>query len=237
MPKSKKFVLIICEGPTDEDALYRIMKGFFEPCEIRFHISHGDPLTSFSEQRNPMHGIKAIVNQEKKKYALRDSDILAVIQLTDTDGTFIPKEAVIEDQEASRIIYGQTFIRTKFPQSIIARNTKKQINLNKILPYYGINDEIPYRIYYVSRNIEHALYGIEGNLTDNKKTRLADEFSDRFGKDWRAFLSYMEKECFPLGTDYDESWRLIKEETRSLERHTNLNFLFSEFSYLLYGES
>ena len=34
MPKSKKFVLIICEGPTDENALYRIMKGFFNPMRL-----------------------------------------------------------------------------------------------------------------------------------------------------------------------------------------------------------
>ncbi len=236
MPKSRKFVLIICEGPTDENALYRIMKGFFSPCEIRFHISHGDPLTSCPENKNPMSVIRAIVAQEKKKYALRDSDILAVIQITDTDGAYIPPECVIDDPEASKIIYNRTEIRTKFPHSILSRNVKKRINISKLLEYKGINEEIPYRIYYVSRNLEHAFYGIQDNLTDNRKSNLADDFSDRFAKDWRRFLSYIMKECNPIGSSYDESWSLIKNGTSSLERHTNMNFLFEEFSYILYKD-
>ncbi len=236
MQKSKKFVLIICEGPTDENALYRIMKGFFSPCEIRFHISHGDPLTSFPDDKNPMIRIRAMVNQEKKKYALKDKDILAVIQITDTDGAYIPDSAVIDDPEADKIIYGNNEIRTKFTNSIITRNRKKRTNVDKLLPQYGINNEIPYRIYFVSRNLEHALYGRDEYLTDNKKSYLADDFSDRFGKNWRLFLSYVEKECDPIGKDYRDSWKKIREGTASLERHTNLNFLFEEFSYLLYGD-
>lgn len=236
MQKSKKFVLIICEGPTDENALYRIMKGFFSPCEIRFHISHGDPLTSFPDDKNPMNRIRAMVNQEKKKYALKDKDILAVIQITDTDGAYIPDSAVIDDPEADKIIYGNNEIRTKFTNSIITRNRKKRTNVDKLLPQYGINNEIPYRIYFVSRNLEHALYGRDEYLTDNKKSYLADDFSDKFEKNWRLFLSYVEKECDPIGKDYRDSWDKIREGTASLERHTNLNFLFEEFSYLLYGD-
>lgn len=233
MPKSRKFVLIICEGPTDENALYRIMKGFFNPCEIRFHISHGDPLTSCPDDKNPMSEIRAIVAQEKRKYALRDSDILAVIQITDTDGAYIPPECVIDDPEACRIVYNKNEIRTKFPHSILSRNMKKRINISKLLGYKGINEEIPYRIYYVSRNLEHALYGIVENLTDNKKGNYADDFSDAFAKDWRRFYSYLMKECEPLGSSYEQSWQIIREGTKSLERHTNLNFLFDEFSYTL----
>lgn len=235
MAKTKKFVLIICEGPTDENALYRIMKGFFAPCEIRFHISHGDPLIQFEEDKNPMNKIREIVNQEKRKYALKDSDIIAVLQITDTDGAFIPEENIIEDPDANKIIYSKDEIITKFPSSILARNKKKKTNVNKLIRQNGINEETPYRLYYVSRNIESALYGINDTMSDNRKSNLADDFSDAFGKDWRRFLSYIEKECNPLGRTYEESWDLIKEGTASLERHTNLNFLFDEFSYLLYG--
>ena len=42
MPKSKKFVLIICEGPTDENALYRIMKGFFIRIDMTYMMFLGE---------------------------------------------------------------------------------------------------------------------------------------------------------------------------------------------------
>ncbi len=236
MAKSRKFVLVICEGPTDENALYRIFKSFFSPCEIRFHISHGDPLIINREDKNPMARIRAMVQEEKKRYALRDSDIAAVIQITDTDGAFIPDERITETDISNRIIYMEDEIRTKFPDSIISRNRKKRSNVNKLLNHYGINDEIPYRLYYVSRNLEHALYGIDGNLNDSRKGNLADDFSDEFGRDWRRFLAYIEKECSPLGASYEESWALIEKGTASLERHTNLNQMFEEFSFLFYGK-
>ncbi len=232
--KSKKFVLIICEGPTDENALYSIMKGFFYPNEIRFHISHGDPLTAYDEKKNPMTRIRAIVNQEKRKYALRDKDILAVLQITDTDGAFIPFESIVEDESAHRIVYESERIRTRSPGSIAARNRKKQANIDKVLECRGITEEIPYRIYFNSRNIEHALYGEEVSLSDGQKARLADAFAEKYRKDWRSFLSHVMKECNPLGKDYDESWQLIRKENASLLRHTNINFLFEEFSCMLY---
>ncbi|GAB1477354.1 hypothetical protein MASR2M70_21920 [Bacillota bacterium] len=42
--KTKKIILFIVEGPTDEDALSSILKKIFEGegKDIRFHVVHGD---------------------------------------------------------------------------------------------------------------------------------------------------------------------------------------------------
>ena len=94
--KRKKFIMVLCEGPTDENALYPELKAFFDPASIRFHICHGDPLTTYSEKgKDPMNNIRRIVRQEMKRYGLRDSDVLAVFEITDTDGAFIPMDRII----------------------------------------------------------------------------------------------------------------------------------------------
>ena len=233
--KRKKFIMVLCEGPTDEMALYPELKAFFDPSTIRFHICHGDPLTTYSDRgKDPMNNVKKIVRQEMKRYALRDSDVLAVFQITDTDGAFIPDSKIIEDPERHKISYGKTEIRTAFPASILSRNRKKRTNVLRVLEETNITESIPYRIYYVSRNIEHALYGRDEHLSDGQKGHLADDFADSFDRDWRALYNHIINHCSPLGRSYEESWEKIQEGTRSLERHTNLNFLFEDFSYLNY---
>ncbi len=233
MKRSKKLVLLICEGQTDENALYYIMKAFFNHNEIKFHIAHGDPiLTHDKEKGSVMDDVRDIVRMEMKRYALKKSDILAVFQITDTDGVFISNENIVENPEAQKIVYHCDHIETAYVSSIKARNHKKRKNMNILSEERSINDETPYRLYYMSRNLEHALYGKEESMNDSRKTSLADSFSSRFNKDWEAFLYYIENEGQPLGENFQQSWDEIRKETRSLERHTNINLLFREFGYL-----
>lgn len=231
--RAKKLVLFICEGPTDENALYLVMKSFFNPSEVKFHIVHGDFFLS-SSGKAPKDAIEDILSTEMKRYALRRSDVLAVFHATDTDGAFIPDEMIVEDADAHRIRYESDCIRTKFVSSIAARNRKKRKNLDVLSGLNCLGNDIPYRIYYFSHNIEHALYGIGENLNDNRKSDLSDEFADRFSQNWRDFYSYVVSECGPLGTNYKSSWDEIRKDNASLMRHTNINLLFEEFGYVVW---
>ena len=38
-----RLVLFITEGKSEENALYSIMKSYFRPDPVIFHIYHGDP--------------------------------------------------------------------------------------------------------------------------------------------------------------------------------------------------
>lgn len=231
----RKLVLFICEGPTDENALYMIMKSFFNPSEVKFHIVHGDFfLSAIDEDHDPERAIHDMVTAEIRKYGLRRSDILAVFHCSDTDGAFIPNENVIEDPDARKIQYEEDGIHTRFPESIICRNRKKRKNMNILSNMTSLGEDIPYRIYYFSHNIEHALYGRHQHMSDHQKTNLSDAFADRFEENWRDFYSYLLTDCGPLGTNYHESWVEIRKGNASVQRHTNLNLLFEEFGYTVF---
>ena len=46
--KTKKVIMFIVEGPTDEDTLSPVIKRLFQNNDIRFHIVHGDITTDFN---------------------------------------------------------------------------------------------------------------------------------------------------------------------------------------------
>lgn len=229
----RKIIIFICEGPTDENALYPVMKSFFNPALVRFHIIHGDFfLNKYEEEEDPISSVERILDSEIRRYGLKRSDVLAVFHATDTDGAFIPKECIFEDRKLHKIQYEKDGIHTNYVDSIIVRNRKKRKNLNMLSSIHSIHGEIPYRIYYFSHNLEAALYGMPQHLNDHRKSDLSDEFADRFDGNWRDFYNYVINECHPLGNNYQTSWDEIRKGVESVRRHTNINLVFEEFSYL-----
>ena len=103
---------------------------------------------------------------------------------------------------------------------------KRRINLDFLISSSSLKGGIPYSIYYFSRNLEHAIYGISGHVNDGRKTTLAYRFSDRFGKDCKAFAGYLEDEGITPEGSYQKTWEAIQSGRESLKRHSNLLLLF-----------
>lgn len=225
-----KLVIFITEGKSEENALYTLMRSYFRPDKVVFHIYHGDLLIKRYRKGGVVSEINEIVAYECRKYGLTTDDIKRVIHIADTDGLFIPDTAVKFDEKAQKAKYTANAIYTNNPDSILQRNKRRRLNIKQLIITTKIQDGIPYHIFYLSRNIEHALYGLEGHVNDNRKTDLAYKFSDRFGYDWKAFISYIETEEITLGNNFEESWKLIKNDTESLCRHSNILYLFNESS-------
>ena len=156
------------------------------------------------------------------------SGIGRVIHIADTDGLFIPDTAVRLDYKAKHAEYEEDAIYTCNPDSIKQRNRRRRGNVKALIHTRSLQGNIPYSIFYLSRNIEHALYGIESHVNDSRKTDLAYDFSDHFGYDWKLFMNYIENEGITIGNTYKESWELIQNDTESLKRHTNIIYLFDE---------
>ena len=171
--------------------------------------------------------VNAIVSEESRRYGLQRTDIREVIQLTDTDGCFISDKYIVEDESLSHIAYSEECIRTPFPLSIQQRNGKRRRAISSLVSMRMLKGHIPYSIFYFSRNIEHALYGIENGVSDSRKTDLAYEFSDRFSYNITAFIRYLEKADICPGNDYLSSWQAIETGRESLRRHSNLILLLS----------
>ena len=100
---SKRVVMIIVEGPTDDEALGLLFTRFFDQNQVYIQIVHGDITSSrHVNAQNIQNKITDFVKENAKKYAFKQSDIQEVIQITDTDGAFIPDSQVVFDNGRKR---------------------------------------------------------------------------------------------------------------------------------------
>lgn len=228
MSKAKKVIFVIVEGPTDEDALSSILKAIFSSAEVHFHVIHGDITTEDAiNGSNAKSHVAKRVGAEMEKYAYKDSDILQIVHLIDTDGAFIPDELVKARKEKG-VQYFKDHIETGEVKYIQNRNQKKSSVVASLCSTGKMKAGIPYSIYYFSRNMEHVLHNVATELTDDQKVELADAFADRYEKKPMDFIDFMESDEIAVAGTYTQTWTFIKEGTNSLNRYSNLRILFEQ---------
>ena len=119
---TKKVILFIAEGPTDEDALSPVLKKIFQNSHVRFHVVHGDLTSDFTvDNSNAVKTVNSHIKMELDRYGFKRSDIIRVIHLIDTDGAFIPNANVVAG-DVEHIQYEENQIVTKSVPRTIARN-------------------------------------------------------------------------------------------------------------------
>ena len=216
----RKIVFVIVEGPSDEEALGVLLSKICDEDSVYVHIMHGDITTQNGVTQN---NIVSKVGNCVKQYAVQNhykaTDFKEIIHIVDMDGAYVPDSAVVEDLEAKKPVYYVTEIRSANPKGIIDRNARKRKNIDR-LKATGQIWNLPYGIYYMSCNLDHALYG-KLNSADEEKEEDAYAFAKKYKDDIPGFLKYMKESDFSVGPDYKESWRYITEGRQSLERHTN----------------
>lgn len=223
MPR-KKIVFVIVEGASDEEALGVLLNRIFDSKTVYVQVMHCDVTTEHGV--NPSN-VLAKIGGIVKGYAgrtFKSGDFSRIIHITDTDGAFIPDDAVKEDAAAAKPIYSVSAIRTQNKAGIEDRNHRKRENLNRLSTTAKIWN-IPYQIYYMSRNLDHALYG-QLNSTDEEKETNAFTFAKRYREDIPGFIKYISESEFSVAEGYIRSWQYIREGLRSLERHTNFGLCF-----------
>lgn len=225
---AKKVVFLIVEGPTDEDALGVIFQRFFDKNTVRVKVIHGDITTDRRvNDSNILNCLKETVQKSLNEYRLRKTDLLRIIQLTDTDGAFIPDSAIVYDENAESPVYSTENIKTNNVEGLILRNQRKRANLIKLSGTRNIWKDIPYSVFYMSCNLDHALYnGL--NLTDEEKEEKATQFAEKYKDDIPAFLTFIRESGFSVVDDYISSWSFIQQELHSLERYSNVGICFKE---------
>lgn len=228
MSKAKRVIFVIVEGPTDEDALSPALKSVFASAEVHFQVIHGD-ITAEKEiaPTNAKSYVAKRIEAEMKKYAYKESDILQIVHLIDTDGAFIP-ESVVKAGVERDIRYFEDHIETGDVRSIQKRNKKKSDVVAVLCSTGKMKARIPYSIYYFSRNMEHVLHNVSENLTDEQKVELADAFAEQYEKEPEKFIEFMESEEVAVAGSYSQTWSFIQEDTNSLKRHSNLRVLLEQ---------
>lgn len=225
--RTKKVILFIAEGPTDEETLSPVLKKIFQKEDVRFHIVHGDLTSNWSiNAQNAVKTVNQHIDIERKRYGFGKKDILKVIHLVDMDGAFIREDQVVYADQGE-ILYFNDHIETRSPETVINRNLRKSQILSR-LSLTGKIGTIPYSIYYFSRNLEHIFHNSKKNLTDEEKVNYADAFADRYSSNPSAFISLLSGNDFTVPGNYRDTWEFISQGNNSLNRHSNFHLLFQE---------
>lgn len=220
-----KAIVFIVEGATDKKALENIFKKIYRHQEIHFEFTHGD-VTSDEDISigNVENAIYQYVDEYRKYNKLKKNDIIQIIHIFDTDGTYIDDSHIIKG-ESKEFYYTTETISCKDTEKVKRRNAHKREIMDYLLRKQTISG-IPYQCFYLSSNLDHALYN-KLNLSDEEKTDLANEFYGMFLNKEKLFIKFLEMEVVNgVPNSFPASWRYIKEELHSLERHTNLNQYF-----------
>ena len=142
-----------------------------------------------------------------------------------TEGDITTRAAVMENREAKRVEYSEKEVFAPDRDRLLQRN-KRKLRLVRLLRGKREIRKKPYRMFYFSRNLEHALHGEIRTLTSAEKTRLAERLEASFIDRPSDFIGFMHSKEFLAPGDYENSWKFIEESTRSLERWSNFGIYF-----------
>lgn len=226
---SKKVVLFIVEGITDEISIGYIVTKLNTNDKIYFQVVNNDiTANENSNSYNILNKIYEQVKRSKIEQHFKISDIIKVIHLVDTDGAFVSEDC-IRYKDIDKVEYEINAINTRDIGLIKIRNLKKSTILNKLSNTRFING-IPYEIYFFSSNLEHVLHNIQ-NAKDSEKQELAEKFQDKFYKNPENFIDFINNNQFALKDEYTNTWKFIKKDNNSLKRYTNFNLFFDKNNY------
>ena len=230
MLENRKIILFIVEGKNDQIELQTILRARYDSDYFRHYIDrylviHGDLLVKTKKEKivKTLNDLFVDWRQGKNQEHIRyqHSDICRIIQITDTDGVFIPDSSVIEADEG-KVRYLDDSIRYLDRNWIIGRNRKKAGVIKKLIDTDQI-DQIEYKIFFASCNMEHVLFDVRENQV-NEKSDKARQFSLKCKSVEDLSQSILAVGVSSNGT-YMESWEMIQKGHNSLQRHTNLNIL------------
>ncbi len=236
MKTTKKAILVIVEGPSDKNALALALQSLFESIAIKTFIVYGDltvrtPEFMRDDGSNVVNIVSAIFKKNLEQTKLKIGDFLAVFQIADLDGVYLDDAHVILDKEAIKPSYSEKFITTHDPVGIVRRNSFKRRNLRKLMAHTALlikGHRIPFYIFYMSCNLEHALWG-KFNCSDLEKEQFAHEFARACNKDRTVFVKWLSsifpaltKQQLPFFEAYKMSWEEISSIYDTIPRASNL---------------
>jgi hypothetical protein len=217
----KKVVLVIVEGPSDDTALGIALSQVYDKDSVYIHIMRGDITTRKGvNSQNIISKIGNEVQGYAKSQHYKASDFKQIIHIVDMDGAYIPDDHVLEEKTAANVRYESEGIYTSDVDGIIARNKAKSDNLYKLRTCGNIW-KIPYRVYYMSCNLDHVLHD-KRNSTDEAKENDAYAFAKKYKGDTEGFVKFICESDFSVNGDFKESWKHIEAGMNSIERYTNL---------------
>lgn len=232
----RRVVLLLVEGPSDEDALADGLRRVYERRGAVLETATVGDLTAGATKANRPEALServgAAVLEQLRRRCWRPEDLAAVLHVTDTDGVFIPAERIVECADRRRFRYTDDGIECHDLNQALGRNGWKSENMRRLAAerFITVGDcRVPYRLLYMSRCLEHVISGNTGRapgLKVARARRFADGFSGEDGAE--AFERFFTDSDFAVGGGFEESWRFIERDVNSLRRHTNFQYAFPD---------
>jgi len=231
MSRTKKVVMVIVEGSSEEEALYPALKKIGSHLNITFDVVHTDLLTSYNHDANIKNAVGNRVSELKKKRKFRTDDFLLVAHLVDTDGVFVSEDQIRIDESCTEISYSDDCIQVRDEEhriQVLKRNTIKSEKIKQLITQTKTAG-VPYFVYYFSCNLDHVIHNIQ-SLSQREKTNKARNFSEQHEGNISSFIDFFANDSFHVAGEYKETWSFIQEQNRSLRRFTNFFLLLEKIS-------
>lgn len=223
----KKVIAVIVEGPSDENAIGGILKEYFSSEEVQFAVVHGDITSSeLTAVDNVLTKIDDIIDGIRTKYGYRWEDFVKVIHIADTDGAFA-RDCVME-ADVEGIQYYEDHMECANVEATERRNKHKSEILFKLYSTSKVHNNIGYRLYFNSCNLEHVLYGELKDFSDDEKEEMSDEFAERYEGKVEDFITFISDGAIAVSGTYKATWRFMEKDKHSLERHSNMHLIFTK---------
>lgn len=225
--KTNKVILFIVEGKSDKTSLALILSRIFSRSQIKFVVI-GTDLTS--DWNIGAAAILKTIDDKMEDFLRRHpyiekGDIAKVVQIVDTDGAGV-SEADIKESDTGETYYTDNEIYAKNVEKMKKRNQRKSTAMVKLYGTHKVS-EIPYKVFYLSCNLEHVFHNIQ-NAPDSIKEDLSDDFSERFEGREIEFIDFINSPEFKVEGNYRDTWKYILKGRNSLHRNSNLHLLFDE---------
>ena len=250
----RAFVCICVDGPSDIDALKVPFEDLFDQIghddiDVRFRFSdfqnknHGDitSMAGVTTENIEKTIYKYYFKNVDKKTELGWADVTTIIHIIDLDGAYVPRDKIrlFTEEEQARadalITAGKPKNTLYLDDHIAVRSNLQQrqdtlLRKRKNIEYLLNLDEITvgkrkvrYALYYFSCNLDHFLHG-DANMTGAGKMCSAAEFS-RTVTDADSLVAYFTGNEFCPDGDYEHTWKLLRRDTASLQRGSNIHLL------------
>ena len=225
---TKKVVVIIVEGISDKVSFENYLNMLSSDKSIFFSVYDGDCFTDYEQsEKTTKDLIKEIVEKCAAEENFKVDDVAMIIQLTDTDGvfaknvirhdpslTFEDSTMYFEDKILTRDVIKFTETQNYKRERIIDCLSTSVIEINQL-------KKIPYEIYYMSCNLECALYGIY-NATEEDKQNFSEDFSTKYSEEQiDDFISFMNSINASGTLELKESWTYVMKDNNSLKPCSN----------------
>lgn len=216
--------LLICEGAYDQ-LVFSLLKNLFDEniLEIKSYDACCADKAKLFQSTNKI--VEEILAREHG-YTLKDFQ--EICYLIDSDGLYISEDKIFSNADSNSTEYKETTINCKAKRSVVMRNKIRVKNVAELL------QTRKYRIFYNSRNLEHAFDEAKSfTLTSNAKRLFALGIQAKYLNNEEDFIRKLFDMNKSKTTNLFRSWEYLKEGSNSLSSCSNIIiFIIMHFNAL-----